>query len=178
MHKDQFEKAFQHLHDDVQSIRTNQANPSLVDSLVIEAYGSKMKLMELASITVPEPQMLTIQPWDKSIIKNIETAIHESKIGLNPVVDGEIIRLSFPQMTEEKRKELVKCMHEKVEEGRVAIRKIREEIIKELKQKEKNGDLSEDEYFRQEKEVQKSVDDYNNKIKDLAERKEKDLLEV
>ncbi len=173
-----FDKSFEHLRGELSSLHTGRANPGMLENIEIEAYGSKMSLQELASISSPEPQQLLIMPWDKSVVKDIESGLRASDLNLNPVVDGESIRINFPPLTEEKRQELVKIMHTKLEDARISVRKIREELIKELKESEKNGDLSEDEYFREEKEVQTRVDNVNVKIKGLGEKKEQELMTV
>jgi ribosome recycling factor len=178
MYKELFDQPIAHLKQELSVIHTNRANPSLVQDVLVEAYESQMKLVELANITAPEPQLLLIQPWDGSVTKAIETALQQSDVQVNPVVDSQVIRISFPPLTEERRKELVKVVHQKVEDARIAIRKVREEVLKELKEQEKNGDISEDDYFREEKEVQQSVDAHNNTVKDISEKKESELMTV
>lgn len=173
-----FDSAVERLQKELTNLHANRANPALVEEVMVEAYGSPMRLMEVASISVPEPQQLSIQPWDKSLLKDIDHALRTCEQQFNPVVDGEMIRISFPPLTEEKRKELVKVMHGKIEDGRIAVRKVREEILKKLKQDEKDGNMSEDEYFRKEKEVQETVDQYNAKLKELGEKKEAELMTI
>ncbi|MFH1426661.1 MAG: ribosome recycling factor [Candidatus Kerfeldbacteria bacterium] len=178
MFEEKANKAIENLKTELAGLRTSQATPTLVERITVDAYGSPMQLQELASISAPEPQLLVVQPWDKNQMKAIESALSDSDLGINPVVDGEIIRIAFPPLTEEKRTEMVKVMNDKVEDARIAVRKIREEHLKNLKKLQKDGDLSEDDYFRQEKEVQDTVDSVNNTIKEVAEAKEKELMTV
>ncbi|MBI2411054.1 MAG: ribosome recycling factor [Candidatus Kerfeldbacteria bacterium] len=178
METDFFEQTITHLHTELNMLRTNRATPAMVEDITVLAYNTKMSLQELASITTPEAQTLAIQPWDKSLTKAIESALRESDMQLNPVVDGEMIRIFFAPLTQERRKELVKVVHEKGEEARIAIRRTREELIKNLKAQEKTGTLSEDEYFRQEKEVQKMVDTFNEKVQRLTAAKEKEIMTI
>lgn len=174
----QFEKALEQMHSAFSAVRTGRANPAMVENISVTAYESQMKLQELASISTPEPQTLVIQPWDGSVIQAIESALRDSELDVSPVVDGELIRISFPPLTEEKRTEFVKRIHEKAENARVAIRKTREQLLKDFKQQQKNGDISEDEYFREEKDVQATVDSYNKKIEEAVEQKEKELMTI
>lgn len=178
MEKEQFEQILQHTKEELQAMHTGRANPALIEEVKVQAYGSTMTVQELGSILVPEPQQLLIQPWDKTVIKDIEKALRESDLHLNPVVDSDSIRITFPQLTEEKRKELVKFMHEKIEEARIAVRKVREQLLKDMKAQEKAGEISEDEFFRQEKGVQQIVDAYNTKLEELSSTKEKELMTV
>ncbi len=174
----EFEHILDTFHQDLTSLRTQRATPSIVDKVYVNAYGSQMAIRELASISVPEPQLLVIEPWDKSILPALESALRESELDLQPVVDGERVRLPFPPLTEEKRVQLVKVLHEKAESARVRLRKLREEELKSLKQQQKNGDMSEDEYFSAEKEMQKTMDHYNAQIKTASDKKEAELMTV
>lgn len=159
-------------------MRANQASPSIIENTPVQAYESTMKLQEVASITAPEPQQLVVQPWDVTLLKDIESALREHPMDLNPVVESEVIRIAFPPLTEEKRRELVKMMGEKVEQARISVRRMREDLLKEHKEAEKAGDLSKDEYFRKEKEVQEQVDAANTEIKNIADKKEQELMTV
>lgn len=161
---------------DVASIRTGRATPALVEDIGAEAYGQKMTIKELATITAPEPRSLIIQPWDKSVVAAIESAIRKSDLGLNPVVDGQIIRLNIPPLTEERRKEFIKLLKQKTEEARVKIRRIREEIWHKVQTMEHAHEISEDDKFKAKDDLQKLVDDYNQKIEDLEKKKEQELL--
>ncbi len=173
-----FEKALARFSEELARMRANRATPTVVESVRVEVYGTTMSLQELASITAPEPQLLLIQPWDKTVVKGIEAALRKGELGVQPVVDGDLIRLPFPPLTEDKRRELVKLMHTKAEEARIAVRKAREESLKECKQREKDGEISEDEYFRLEKEIQSTVNRFNDQIKVLSEKKEKELMTI
>lgn len=178
MNTELFDKAIEQLQEYLKTMRANRAHPTMIENLPVFAYNSTMRLQELATITIQEAQTLVVQPWDTSVLKAIENALREADIGASPVVDGEIVRLNFPPMTEEKRKEMVKQMHEKVENARIAIRKVREQLLKEAKAEQKAGSLSEDEYFRMEKEIQQTVDAHNATIEKLAQEKEKDLMTI
>ncbi|MEK7540100.1 MAG: ribosome recycling factor [Patescibacteria group bacterium] len=166
------------LQKDLSSLRTGRAIPALLEDIQVEAYGSNMPLQQLASITAPEPRLLVVQPWDAQTIKDVEKAIRQSDLGLNPVVDGVIIRVPFPALTEEKRKELVKIMHGRLEEAKVKLRQMRETILKEWKIKKTAGEMSEDDFFRLEKDLQDLVDETNQHIESMGEDKEKEMLTI
>lgn len=174
----QFDKAIEHLAHECAALRSGRVSPALVDQVRIETYGSNMPLIELASINTPEPRLIVVQPWDPSIIKDIEKGILAANVGASPVIDGALIRLNFPSLTEERRKELVKQLGSKLEEARVAVRNIREEVLKKMKAAKAEGDISEDDFFGQQKDLQKIVDDYNAKIKKIGDDKEKDIMTV
>ena len=144
----------------------------------MEAYGATTPLKELASINTPEPRLLVVSPWDKGIIKDIEKALQVVNLGAAPVIDGAVIRINLPPLSEERRKELVKILNTKLEEARVAIRGVREDAHKEYKQKKIDGDISEDEFFVFQKELQKLVDDHNTQIKKIGEDKEKEIMTI
>lgn len=174
----QAQSVMSHFQEELKSLRTGRATPVLVEHLGVHAYGSQMPLKQLASISAPEPQLIVVDPWDKSLLKDVEKAIRESGQGFNPVLDGHIIRIPIPSLTEERRKALIKLLHQKGEETRIAIRGLREDLLKQLKQKKADGEISEDEFFRQEKELQLQVDRANDQIKALSESKEKDILTI
>lgn len=176
--KTHFEGVLSSLQKDLSGLRTGRATPSLLEDIQVEAYGSNMPLQQLASITSPEPRMLVVQPWDAQTIKDVEKAIRQTDLGLNPAVDGAIIRVPFPALTEEKRKELVKIMHGKLEEAKIKLRQIRETILKEWKAKKTAGEMSEDDFFRLEKDLQTIVDDTNKQIESIGEDKEKEMLTI
>lgn len=173
-----FNDVLKHFSADLQHVRTGRAAPSLIEAIAVQAYGSTMRIQELAAITAPEAQTLVIQPWDTSVIRAIETALRECDFHFNPVVDGQILRINFPPLTEEKRRDLVKIVNQKAEEARISVRKIREEQLKKAKDLEKKGELSEDELFRFEKEMQAATEDANAKIKSKVEAKEKELMTI
>lgn len=173
-----FAKVIEHIQSELSGIRSGRATPALVEHVKIEAYGTMTPLVELASITAPEPKLIVISPWDKSIIKEIEKALQAANLGVNPTVDGVVIRLNFPSLTEERRRELVKVMQQKLEEAKVATRNVREEVLKELKAQKNDGGLSEDAFFAAQKELQKMVDDQNDNIKRLGEQKEQEIMTI
>jgi len=160
------------------TIRTGRANPALVDQLRVDYYGTPTLLKQLASVMVPEARLLTIQPWDKGSLSAIEKAIQKSDLGLNPSNDGSVIRLVIPQLTEDRRKELVKMVHKKLEDGRVAIRNIRRDAHEMLRDFRREKEISEDQEFNAQEDLQKVTDRYIADADKLGEEKEKELLEV
>jgi ribosome recycling factor len=160
------------------SVRTGKASPALLDVVRVDAYGSKMPINQVATVSAPEPRLLIIQPWDKSLTHAIEKAIQTAELGLNPANDGNVIRVPIPALTEERRKEMVKMLHKLAEEGRVAIRHARQEANKELKRKQSAHEVSEDEVHKQMDEVQKMTDNYIHKIDELVKGKEVEVMEV
>lgn len=172
------DKVIEKLKQDIGALRTGQASPGLVENILVDCYGSKMSIKQLAAINVADARTLVVHAWDKSIIKEIEKAIRGSGGGLSSAVDGEIIRVSLPLPSEETRKEMVKVLHEKLEEGRVAIRIARERAWKEIQELTRLGKIREDDKFRGKDELQKLIDEYNEKIKEIGGRKEKEILTV
>jgi ribosome recycling factor len=170
--------ALDSLEDDLSGIRTGRASPALVERLPIEYYGANTPLIQLASISVPEPRQLLVRPFDPATLKNIERAIMASDLGLTPNNDGKMIRLTLPQLTEERRRELVRVVHNRMEETRVRIRNVRRDLIKDLREFEKEGLISEDEQERGEKELQELTDKMMGKVEEIGERKEKEIMEV
>jgi ribosome recycling factor len=169
------DKSVESTHGELNSIRTGRASAALLDRVQVDYYGQKTPLKQLATINVPEPRMLTVQPFDPNAMKDIERAIQESDLGLNPSNDGKIIRLPIPQLTEERRQELVKVARQIAEEGRVAVRNVRRDVIHHLKEEQS---VSSDEEHRAEERVQKLTDDHVRKIDDLLKRKEAEITEV
>ncbi len=174
--KPNFEGAFNFYKSDIATIRTGRATPALVEDVLVDYYGQKMRVKELATITAPEPRSLLIQPWDKGAVEPISGAIRKSEIGLSPVVDGQSIRLNIPSLTEERRKEFIKLLKQKTEEARVKVRKIREEIWDKIQDMEKNGEIREDDKFKGKDDLQKMVDEYNKKFEELEKKKETELM--
>jgi len=158
-------------------IRTARANPALLDGIKVDYYGVSTPLKQIASIGVPDPRSLVIQPWDKNVLPEIEKAIQKSDLGLNPNVEANLIRIAIPTLTEERRKELVKLVSRLTEENRVAVRNIRREAIEQFKKKEKDKDISEDDMHRGQKEVQELTDKYVKELDEIFARKEKEILE-
>ena len=174
----QLQNIIDYLKSELSTIRTGRAHATMVEDLPVEAYGQKMILKELASITVPDPQLIVLDPWDKSVIPDIEKAVRESKLGLSPVVDEEVIRVPVPSLSEERRQEFVKLVKEIVEETRQKVRYARQEAIEEIRRQEKDKEISEDEKFRLQKEIQGQVEDCNREIKEMGEGKEEEILRI
>src|SRR5215210_6058264 len=172
------DRSVDHARNEFTTVRTGRASAALLDRITVDYYGSPTPLKQLATINVPEPRMLTIQPFDPSSIKAIEKAIQESDLGLTPSNDGKLIRLPIPQLTEERRKELVKLVRHMAEEGKVAIRNVRRDTMRHLEELVRNGDVGDDEERRAEDKVQKLTDEHVGKIDDLLKRKEADIMEV
>ncbi|MFO7265440.1 MAG: ribosome recycling factor [Limnochordales bacterium] len=160
------------------SIRTGRANPALLERITVDYYGTPTPINQVASITAPEPRLLVIQPWDKSVIKNIEKAILASELGLTPTSDGSVIRIQIPPLTEERRRDLARLARKEAEEKRVAVRNVRRDANDELKRLEKEGIISEDESRRAQADVQQLTDKYIKEIDELLAAKEKEILEV
>ncbi len=160
------------------SIRTGRASLALLDGIMVDYYGTPMPIGQLASLSVPEPRQIAIQPWEQRIIPEIEKAILKSDLGLTPTNDGRIIRINIPPLTEERRKQLVKVVRKRAEEARVAIRNIRRDSNEELKRLEKERHISEDEVKRSQDEIQKLTDSYITKVDEILDHKEKEIMEV
>lgn len=178
MLKDNLEKSIAYLRGELAKIRAGRASIDMVENIAIDAYNSKMPLKQLATLSSPEPRLIIVQPWDKSIIKNIESALRAAISGVNPVADSEIIRLSFPAPTEENRRDLVKEVGRIIEETKIQIRKIREDAIQELRLREESKEISEDELFRKKDETQKTVDSYNKLADDMGKKKEEEIMAI
>lgn len=176
--KNDFEKAVVHFKEELGKLRTGRASAGLVENLLVDYYGAKSQLKQVASITVPEPRTITIAPWDKDSLVNIEKAIRDSQLNLNPMNDGQVVRINIPPLNEERRKELVKMLNLKAEESRVSIRKIREEIWDEIQELVKNGKMGEDGKFLGKDELQKAVDELNAKIEESRGKKEDEIMKV
>ncbi len=176
--EEKMKKTVHVVQDEFNSIRAGRANPAMLDRISVEYYGAVVPLNQLATISAPEPRMITIQPFDVSVLKEIEKAIQKSELGINPSSDGKIIRLVIPQLTEERRKDLTKLVKAKAEEGRVAIRNERRWGNDTLKKMEKDGELTEDDLKQAQEDVQKLTDKYIKQIEELMEAKEKEILEV
>lgn len=166
-----FSETIDHFTSELNVIRSGQSSPSLVEDLTVEAYGDKYTLKELAAISAPEPSLLLIQPWDQTVIQNIERAITTSSLGITPVVEGQNIRLSIPTLSEERREEFVKRVGQLTESAKIAVRNIRQDKMKSIDNLEDESLISEDERTRAEKEVQSLVEKFTAKIEDLRERK-------
>jgi ribosome recycling factor len=172
------QKSVESTRNEFATVRTGRASPHLLDRVDVDYYGAKTSLKQLASISAPEARLLSVTPYDKSSIKAIEKAIMESDLGLTPNNDGNIIRLTIPELTEERRKELVKVVHGIAEEGRVAVRNIRRDVMHDMRELKKEGEVGSDEEHRAETELQKVTDDRVGEIDKLLAGKEEEILEV
>lgn len=166
------------LEDDLAAIRTGRASPALVEKLPVEYYGTPTPLQQLATIAAPEPQLITIRPFDPKSINTIERAIQSSDLGLTPSNDGKLIRLTIPPLTEERRQDLVKIVHRRLEEAKVALRNIRRDTLEDLREMEKEKLISEDEFFRGKEDLQKLTDRYTEDVEKIGTRKEQEIMEV
>jgi ribosome recycling factor len=176
--KRRMDKSIEATHHEFNSIRTGRASPALLDRITIDYYGTPTPLKSLASIGAPEPRLLTVQPFDPGSMKNIERAIQESDLGLTPSNDGKIIRLPIPTLTEERRKELVKIVHGIAEQGRVAVRNVRRDVMHDLRELKSEGEVGEDDERRAESELQKLTDSHVGDIDTALAGKEQEILEV
>jgi ribosome recycling factor len=176
--KQQMDAAVEAMRREFASVRTGKASPALLDTVRVEAYGAKVPLNQVANVSVPEARLLVVQPYDKSVIGEIEKAIMTADLGLNPSNDGNLIRVPIPPLSEERRKDMVKLLHKMAEEGRISIRHARQEANKEIKEREHDHDVSEDEARRQLDEVQTTTDEYIAKIDQMMEKKESEIMEV
>ena len=172
------EKTIRVLREELAGIRAGRAHPALLDAIEVEYYGAKVPLKQVASISAPEPRLLVIQPWERQMIGPIEKAILASDLGLTPSNDGAVIRLKLPELTEDRRRELVKQAHQLGEKAKVAIRNIRREANEEVKRRQKEGEISEDEARRELERIQKTTDRFVAKVDELVAHKEQDILSI
>ncbi len=178
VNKSLFEEAIEFLKRDISGLRTGRATPALVEDIAIEAYGTRQPLKSVASITVADAKTLNIEPWDKSLMQAVEVGIRNSSLGISPVNDGKLIRLPLPTLTSERRAELIKVLHQKLEGAKIALRKVREEIRDQIEGAEKNKQISEDEKFKYQDDLEKMVKDYNEKVKSVGEEKEVEITTI
>lgn len=176
--KADMQKALDHTRHEFASLHTGKASPAMVESVNVDAYGSSMKIRDVAAITTPDSRTIMIQPWDKGVVNDIKKGIETANIGFNPSVDGNLIRINIPELSKERRQELVKVSHSMAEDGRVGIRAARHEAMTTLKKAEKDKQLSEDDLRIYEKEVQKLTDSFNEEVQNLVASKEKELLQI
>lgn len=174
--KQKMQKALEVLKTDLATVRTGKATPSLIENVIVSVYGgtTKMRVMELSTVGVSDPHTLLLSPFDKSIIGEIQKGIEVANLGLTPAINGDVIRISIPPLSEERRQELIKLMHQKLENGRIMVRQIRHDAMSEIKKQE----LPEDETARLEKEIQKATDDFTSEIDSMGKKKEEDLLQI
>ena len=176
--KKDLEESVAYYKQELKNIRTGRANPQIVEDLIIDYFGTPTPIKQAANVSASDARTLVIAPWSKDSLIDIEKAINESELGINPINDGEVIRLSFPPLTEERRKDMVKIVGQKTEEARIKIRKSREGIRETIQQNEKNGVIGEDDKTREEKKLQQIIDEYNNKIEELHKKKEEEVMSV
>ncbi|MEN6437470.1 MAG: ribosome recycling factor [Syntrophobacter sp.] len=176
--RDRMNKAVETLESDYKKLRTGRASVSLVDGIRVDYYGTPTPLSQLATLTIPDPRTIMIQPWDTSVVGEIEKAILKSELGLTPMNDGKAIRINIPPLTADRRKDLVKVVKKKAEESKVAVRNIRRDINEKIKDLKKDKKVSEDEQFRAQDEIQKITDDYVKKVDSVYGSKEKEILET
>ncbi len=176
--RQQFEKAIDFLKNDIANLRTGRANTAMVEDIAVEVYGAKQPLKASASITVGDAKTINVEPWDKSLLGAIEKAIRDSSMGINPVNDGVMIRVILPELTSERRTELAKVLHQKLENARISIRKIREDIRDEIAGQEKNKEISEDDKYRFQEDLEKVVKEHNEKVKEVGEKKEEEINKI
>lgn len=175
---EKIESTLHHFKMEIAGIRAGRANPSLIENIQVDAYGSKMKLMEVGNISAPQPTLLTVQVWDVSILQNVIKAIQEANLGLNPSNEGNLIRLPIPSLTSERREEFIKILHQKMEEARVEIRQIRQDFRNEWKKESESDKFGEDEFFRREKILQELIDKKMIEVESLGKSKEEELTQI
>lgn len=173
--KNKAEEIKNHFKNEIASLRTGRANPVLVENILIDSYGAKTSLKHLASISIEDAKTLRITPWDASILKNIETAINVSNLGIQPIADKQSIRLILPELSEERRNSLLKLLSEKLQEIKISLRRERDEIWKDIQEKERKGEIPEDDKFRFKDELQKIIDKTTEELEDIAKRKELEI---
>ncbi|KPQ11669.1 MAG: ribosome recycling factor Frr [Saliniramus fredricksonii] len=166
------------LKSDLAGLRTGRASTNLLDPITVDAYGAAMPINQVATVSVPEPRLLSVQVWDRSMVASVEKAIRESDLGLNPQTEGQVIRLRIPEMNEQRRKEMVKVAHKYAEEARVAVRHVRRDGLDTLKKLEKDGDISQDDEKRQADQVQKATDEHVSEVDSVVAAKEKEIMQV
>lgn len=170
--------ALHHFKVEIAGIRAGRANPALIENILIEVYGGKMRLNEVGNISAPQPSLLTVQVWDASILQNVIKGIQEANIGLNPSNEGTLIRLAIPPLTAERREEFIKLLHQKIEEAHVSIRQIRQDFRNMWKKASEDGEFGEDEFFRREKILQELIDKKITELEELGKSKEQELTEI
>ena len=176
--KEELAQGVEWFRGEISSLRTGRASPALVEDLSVEHYGTKTPLKHIASITAPDARTLVIQPWDKTALEAIASAIENSSLNVSPIADGDHIRLALPQLTEERRKDLLKILHIKAEEARVRSRRSRDDAWKNIQQMEKDGTVSEDGKYRAKEELQRHMDEFNGTLDKTKEKKEKEIMEM
>lgn len=176
--KEKMEKCLDALNRDYKAVRAGRANPAILDRVTVDYYGTLTPINQMAAISVPEPRMLMIQPWDASTLKDIEKAINTAEIGINPSNDGKVIRLAFPALTEERRKELVKDISKRGEEAKVAVRNVRRDAMDDIKKLKKDNEITEDDQKNGEKKLQDITDSYIKQVEEMVKKKEDEVLSI
>ncbi len=176
--KRRMDGALEALRREFSGLRTGRASVHLLDPVMVKAYGSEMPLNQVGTISVPEPRMITVQVWDRSLVTAVEKAIREANLGVNPQSDGQLVRIPIPELSRERRQELTKLAHKYAEQGRVAVRNVRRDGMETLKKMEKDGKISEDEHRRHNEEVQRLTDEHIKKVDESLAQKEKEILQV
>lgn len=177
-YKPEFDKAIEHLKNEIAALRTGRATPALVEDILVEAYGVKTPLKGLASVSVSDPKTLLIEPWDKGVLKEIEKSIQLANIGINPVNEGVRLRLSIPPLTEESRMELIKILQQKLEQSRISLRSIRDKVRGEIVEAERQKQITEDDRYRSQEKLDELIEEYNFRIKEIGEQKEKEIMTI
>lgn len=176
--KPKMEQAVDHLKEDLKTIRTGRASSSLVDDVMVSYYGSTTPLKQVASVTTPDSNLISIAPWDKNILGDIELAIRNANLGFNPINDGHQVRIVLPPLTEERRKEFVKSVNQKAEVVRISLRNIRKEAWEKVQAGQKSGELTEDDKYRGEERLNKLIDEFNKQVDEIVKQKEKDIMTI
>ena len=176
--KDRMEKTLDSTKSELAKVRTGRANPAILEAVRVDYYGSKVPLKQVANMGIPEPRLITVQPWDRNVLGDIEKAILKADIGITPNNDGHVIRLPIPALTEERRKEMVRLIHQLGEDGKVAIRNVRRDVIDQLRKAQKDHEISEDEEFNGGIDIQKVTDEYVKLIDEALKSKEEEIMEV
>lgn len=177
-HEEDFNKALEHFNGELAGLRAGRANPAMIENVLVDAYGVKTPLKQLGSISVPEARSMTVEPWDKNLLKEIEKALGYANLGLSISAESTLVRVSVPQMTEENRRDLVKILNEKLETAKIAVRGVREKVKEEVMTAEKAGDITEDDRFESTEALDKKVVELNKELQTLAEKKEQEIMTV
>ena len=177
-YRDQFDKVIDFFKNDITGLRTGRANTAMVEDITVEAYGTRQALKAVASISIADAKTLNVEPWDKSLLGAVEKGIRDSSLGINPVNDGRLIRVILPELTSERRIELTKVLRQKEENARISVRKVREEVRDSILESEKNKEISEDDRFKLQDDLEEMVKSYNEKIKEISDKKEEEINQI
>ncbi len=177
-HEEEFKSALEHVSNELNGIRGNRAHPSLVEDLKVEVYGSEMRVKEIASITIPEPRVIVIQPWDKTVLKDVERGVVKANLNVGVQNDGAVVRVTFPTLTEESRNQILKVLGQKLEAGKVQVRQIREKVREAIVKAERDKDITEDDRYKAQEDLDQYVGELLERIKDMGERKEQEVMTV